>query len=188
MVLPCKILLQRIHRTLTKIAQRTFPSIYMAISGTLAVRDRCGILGNVYSHVTIPIKPGGLSTISFYSTYLIAGPGPSTFGSFDPALPASCRTYGAADPVWTTETKPLSNTTTTKSTSYLTVGPPFWPILSPPVELLEYDPQWKARCTRWDTEGADFAFYQGIFDPVSYGKFSPLFFRSNLLLFDSPVC
>ncbi|KAL8852903.1 MAG: hypothetical protein Q9221_002279 [Calogaya cf. arnoldii] len=143
----------------------TFPSIYMVISGTLAVRDQCGTLGNVYSHVTIPIKPGGLSTISFSGSELIAVSG-STIGSFDPAIPPSCRTYGAADPMWETLTQSWDDTTTTVTTSYVTMGPPYWPILSPPVELLEYDPTWKAKCPYWHTAGNNFdAFYHGIFDP-----------------------
>ena len=115
----------------------------MLISGMLAVRDQCGTLGKVYSDVTIPLKPGGLSTISFSGQYLAAIRG-STVGSFDPALPASCRTYGAADPIWSTLTQSNDNTTTTITTSYVTIGAPIWPILSPPAELLEHDPRWKA--------------------------------------------
>lgn len=142
----------------------------MVISGTLAVRDQCGTFGKVYSDVTIPIKPGGLSSLSFSGTQFAAYRG-STVGSFDPALPASCRTYGAADPIWETLTQSWDNTTTTVTTSYVTVGPPYWPILSPPVELLEYDPKWKAKCPYWHTAGNNFdAYYHGIFDPVSRGK------------------
>ena len=142
----------------------------MVISGTLAARNQCGTLGKVYSHVTIPIKPGGLSTLSFSASYLAADHG-SSVGSFDPALPASCRTYGAADPIWSTLTQSWDNTTTIFTTSYVTMGPPFWPILSPPVELLEYDPKWKAKCPYWHTEGNTFdAYYHGIFDPVSHSK------------------
>ncbi|KAL9037186.1 MAG: hypothetical protein Q9180_003863 [Flavoplaca navasiana] len=144
----------------------TFPSLYMVISGTLAVRDDCGTLGNVYSHVTIPIKPGGLSTISFSASDALHAREGSTVGSFDPALPASCRTYGAADPDWETLTQSTGNFTTTITTSYVALGPPYWPILSPPIELLEYDPEWKASCPYWHTDGGDFdLFYHGIFDP-----------------------
>lgn len=151
----------------------------MVISGTLAVRDQCGTLGNVYSDVTIPIKPGGLSTLSFSGTQFAAIRG-STVGPFDPALPASCRTYGAADPVWETLTQSWDNTTITVTTSYVSVGPPYWPILSPPVELLEYDPKWKAKCPYWHTAGNNFdAYYHGIFDPVSRSKPSGVMFRPD---------
>ena len=142
----------------------------MVIFGTLAARNQCGTLGKVYSHVKIPIKPGGLSTLSFSASYLAADHG-SSVGSFDPPLPASCRTYGAADPIWSTLTQSWDNTTTIFTTSYVTMGPPFWPILSPPVELLEYDPKRKAKCPYWHTEGNTFdAYYHGIFDPVSHSK------------------
>ncbi|KAL8734136.1 MAG: hypothetical protein Q9166_001621 [cf. Caloplaca sp. 2 TL-2023] len=131
----------------------TFPSIYMVIPGTVYVQDQCGTLGNVYYHVTIPIKPGGLSSLSFHASVLAAWDG-QTAGSFDPALPASCRAYGAADPIWTTMTQSYDNTTITATSSFVTISPPYWPILSPPVELLEYDPKWKASCPYWHTNGA----------------------------------
>lgn len=143
----------------------------MVISGTLAVRDNCGTLGNVYSHITIPVKPGGLSTISFSASSALHAALGSTVGSFDPALPASCRTYGAADPYSETLTLSSDNFTTTVTSSRFLVGPPYWPILSPPTELLEYDPKWKASCPYWYTDGGDYDFYyHGIFDPVSHGK------------------
>lgn len=42
----------------------TFPSLYMAVQGTVSVNDMVGPRGSKYFNPTIPIPPGGLSSIS----------------------------------------------------------------------------------------------------------------------------
>lgn len=63
---------------------RTYPSLYLAFSGTLHVTDRCGFLGRNYTNPTIAVPSGALSTLS-YSVPFIIQEGVTT-GAFDPGM------------------------------------------------------------------------------------------------------
>ena len=133
---------------------RTYPSMYMVIEGGLTVTDSCGTLGKTYHNPTIAIPPGGLSSMSFTQGVTDPHYVNAVFGSnstlYDPAQPSSCQTYGFGIPrtitAWETFADGKSSLT---SSLFLTLGPPYNPIISPPSELLTFDPAWKA-CQRWD--------------------------------------
>ena len=143
----------------------TFPSTYLVIRGTLSVSNRCDDIGKIYTNPTIAVPQGGLSTLSFGSTYIgYAGMNPQT-GSFDPA---ACHTYGisnASTSSWLYDGDG-DGTSSWSSTAIYTFGPPYNPILLPPPQLTALDPEWQA-CTSWRTFGADaYAGYLGlIYDP-----------------------
>ena len=143
----------------------TFPSTYLVIRGTISVSDRCDYIGKSYTNPTIAVPQGGLSTLSFSSTYIqFAGFLPQT-GSFDPA---ACHTYGisnASTSSWLYDGDG-DGTSSWFSTVTYSFGPPYNPILLPPPQLTALDPEWQA-CTSWRTFGADaYAGYLGlIYDP-----------------------
>ncbi|KAL9595791.1 MAG: hypothetical protein Q9179_004845 [Wetmoreana sp. 5 TL-2023] len=87
----------------------------------MSVRDQCGWVGGNFTSPLIPVAPRGLSTLSFSSYFNIAYG--ATTGAFDPALPRSCWTYGAADPIITTPMVASSATpgrTTTNNVAWAT--------------------------------------------------------------------
>ena len=143
----------------------TFPSTYLVIHGAVSVSNRCDDKGKTYTNPTIAVPQGGLSTLSFGSTYIqYAGMKPQT-GSFDPA---ACHTYGisnASTSSWQYDGDG-DGTSSWFSTVVYTFGPPYNPILLPPPQLTALDPEWQA-CTSWRTFGADaYAGYLGlIYDP-----------------------
>lgn len=127
----------------------------MVVKGGVTVSDRCGILGKTYQNPTIAIPPGGLSSMKFapgygtYSHYINVEGGASTT-LYDPAQPSSCQTYGFGVPITTSfwYTGANNKATWTSSTGF-TLGPPYMPILSPPSQLLSFDPAWRG-CPRWE--------------------------------------
>ena len=155
----------------------------------MSVRDQCGWVGQNYTDAVIPVAPGGLSTLSFSSYFNIAY-GADT-GVFDPAVPQSCWTYGAADPVVTSRLRPdraNPESSTWWTTTYYTEGSPYWPFLVPPVEMTEWDPVWKKSCRYWHTAGDEhFAPNFGVFDPVSLTTIFAAML-SKLIIFYSLVC
>ncbi|KAL8676366.1 MAG: hypothetical protein Q9186_007109 [Xanthomendoza sp. 1 TL-2023] len=145
----------------------TFPSIYLSANGVVFVKDECGIVGEKYTNPIIAVRPGGLSTLSFSKFFDIAYG--ATTGLFDPALPKSCWTYGAGDPLISSFMQPDASNTSISSlttTTIYTEGYPHWPFLRPPDEMFEFDPIWKKSCRYWHTAGNQhYAPSFGIFDP-----------------------
>ena len=125
--------------------------------GNVSVMDYCQTLGQVYSSLTVPIPQGGLSTLSF-ATWLNAaaevGTSSYNFGA--------CPTWGLSDPFNTTLIDLSDPTLTSWVTSLAqTPGFPYHPIISPPQELLDFDPVWKTACSSFITIGIDY----GVYDP-----------------------
>ena len=81
-----------------------------------------------------------------------------------PYNPEACPTYGVSDPrlssFWYVEVNRSVRTTTT----YRTIGAPYNPIIMPPQELINLDPEWKS-CTEWYSQGVFAGFSYGLFDP-----------------------
>lgn len=136
---------------------RTFPSLYMAVQGVVKVTDQCGMFGQPHSNPTIAIAPGGLVSLSFRGGLYWDPTGGFETVPYDPDLPKSCMTteYGASNSIYlsTASDGTIIELTTTHSTPRSLHSP----VLSPPSELFDLDPAWKL-CTRWDTEGSDWAF------------------------------
>lgn len=140
----------------------TFPSLYIAIHGTVSVADSCGIRGNVHYNPTIAVPPGDLSTLSFGSTYVrLAGFEPQT-EAYDPA---ACHTYGLSNGSTTSYLNKNGGSSRWITTVAYTMGPPYNPILLPPAQLTALDPEWGA-CTAWDSYGDNaYDVFFGLYDP-----------------------
>ena len=144
---------------------RNYPSLYLSFEGSLWVKDECGTLGRAYTKAVIPVPAGGLSTLS-YRDYprVIDSNGVSAIDtkSYDFDV---CPTYGFADLSMTYWSRLRSLT----SSTILSIGYPYHPILAIPQEVYSLEPEWR-RC-HW--EYADMGIEFGIFDPPS--KLLPTF-------------
>ena len=99
---------------------------------------------------TIALPPGRLSTLS-YSAWPTPFEGIAT-KSYDFE---ACPTWGL--------NSAFNSTMAFNPGEYLTVGPPWNPIILPPQELLDLDPAWKL--CEWVTDGGEYGFFYGAFDP-----------------------
>lgn len=147
-------------KTFLKSGSSTFPSLYVTLRSAVTVKDRCGIKGSIYQSPIIAVPSGGLTTLSYPSRALGADLG-MTKGPYNPE---ACPTYGVSDPrlssFWYVEVNRSVWTTTT----YRTIGAPYNPIIMPPQELINLDPEWKS-CTEWYSQGVFAGFSYGLFDP-----------------------
>lgn len=147
-------------KALLKSGTSTFPSLYVTFRGAVTVRDRCGIKGSIYQSPTIAVPPGGLTTLSYPSSALDA-----RFGVMKgPYNPEACPTYGVSDPHLSSFWYIGANGSVWTTATYRSIGAPYYPIIKPPQELIDLDPEWKS-CTEWYSEGVFAGFSYGLFDP-----------------------
>lgn len=143
--------------------------------GTANVIDHCGTIDRVATGTIVALPPYGVSTLSFDipigSTLLAVAEsgGPQilfqSLKSYTKILNTrdlACPTWGFAGVSYTASTILITdarNNTHAYSgnVTQSIVGPPFYPIILPPKELLSLDPAW-ARCS-------DFEFVYNLFDP-----------------------
>ena len=130
----------------------TSPSLYFEIVGTASFADDCGQLGTKVVSSTIAIPPGVMSTVSFdvpVGDMLPTGTRASKLRQLAPLNTRDllCPTWGVNMPVSSEGAKSVK------------IGPPFYPLLVPPPELLTIDVAW-SKCVRnhWPLRF-------GIFDP-----------------------
>lgn len=111
----------------------TSPSFYLQIIGTARVINDCGRVGAVYTNPIVPVAAGDLSTISLNL------PLGATFHDTDRGdMEAFTKPVKVADldcPSWGINNSPGP---------YRTVGPPFNPIILPPIQLISIDFDWIA--------------------------------------------
>ena len=147
---------------LAHIAFSTSPSIYLQVLGTASMIDSCGPVGASYTSPIIAIPSGGLYTIS------LDVPIGGTF-YYDPkyGMEGSTKQVEVTDlacPTWR-----IGTATVADMTYYgygRVVGPPFFPLVSPPPELLSFDPSW-AKCTAFEKYCEKGCESWAIFDPPS---------------------
>ena len=134
----------------------TYPTVYMAFAGTIGVVDDCGPVGKKYSNITVAVDPNHLSTLSWSDWPLnIHGVDTSSYNY------EACHTWGLTDPIATSFQYDNGSWWTTYVQS---LGPPYNPIIAPPIELLHWDPEWKEQCRAWmDADRVTVSL--GIFDP-----------------------
>ena len=120
----------------------------MQVLGTANAIDSCGPLGSRYTSPIIAISSGDLSS---YSLPIPIGGSfgydPRTFAvsSLEGAFVKAVEATDLACPTWG-----IGGSSGSILEGLVTVGPPFYPLIVPPPELLSFDPQW-AQCTGWET-------------------------------------
>ena len=133
----------------------TSPSIYLQLVGTATVVDQCTTVGPMLTNPIISLAPGGLST---WQPVGHGGNGdlPITVGEIwnDPKggnlqefidmrvgiAPMDVRDL--ACPTWG-----LGYSTSDDGTVITTIGPPYLPIIIPPMGVFSLDPKWASGCT-----------------------------------------
>ena len=144
--------------------------------GTVAVRDQCTTVGPNLTNPILTLSPGALTTWrpapygvdNDDSLHNFVGdvwsPQEAEFellGSFDVQYTAPLDVKDLACPIWG-----LGTSTAANGTIFTTVGPPWLPLIQPPMDIFSLNPTWAAICT---------------------GIFSDFIAMSTLDLFDPPV-
>ena len=136
---------QRICKT--DLRSSTSPSVYLQILGTIAVSDQCTTVGPILTSPIISFPPGGLST------WKPPPPGPFVpnfaIGAvwIDPPIEvtgilAPLTINDLACPTWG-----LGRSTQADGKVVTTIGPPWSPVIAPPVEAFSLDSTWASLCT-----------------------------------------
>lgn len=125
------------------------------------MQDSCGLVGSVYTNAIVPVPADGLSTIS------LDLPVGATFMNREywrwdkniASYTKKVRIEDLACPTWglVGSEKPYPD-------PYLTVGPPFLPIIHPPSELVSFHPAW-AQCSAFRQYGVGGYMLYEVFDP-----------------------
>ena len=111
--------------------------------GTASVRDSCGQVGRAYTNAMIPVRAGGLSTISLNLPIGASFFNRTGLRNNITSYTKQIRLEDLACPTWgLIDAEP-------KSGGYVTVGSPFFPIIHPPSEISAFDPIWSG-CTDFD--------------------------------------
>lgn len=151
------------HRQANR-ATRTYPSTYLAISGSVRVHDRCGTVGKIYTDLTVAVPRNDLSSLHFVGTGVAPNLGMQTV-RYDPALQEDCRSYGFSNAAISSYQLTIDRNNVVPTTEVnFTFGPPYNPLLAPPIELMNYDPEWR-KCQYWESYGGDFGPLDGVYDP-----------------------
>lgn len=145
----------------------TSPSVYLEVVGTASVKDQCGPIGGVITNPVIAIPPGQLSTYVPQMNLLPSGSNGITYtdlqgvagggvflGTVKPLNVAelACPSFG------------IGIGTSANGDTFTTVGPPYLPIIVPPSQAFDLDPQWKRFCTGLLSNADGLASF-AIFDP-----------------------
>ena len=150
----------------------TSPSLYLELIGTATVVDQCTTLGPKLINPIITLPPGALSTwqppheqiYSNYDYFMIGEPwdDPSAlrdlgFEEADAISPLDVKDL--ACPTWG-----LGKSTGTDGSVTLTIGPPWLPLIVPPMEIFSLDPIWASACTGIFSGANGFTTFD-LFDP-----------------------
>lgn len=125
------------------------------------MNDQCGPIGSILTNPIIALPPGQVSTYS-------AG-FPFTIGEqyYDPNGVIGGMFLGYAKPLITADLACPTfgvGLTTSAGSTYATYGPPYLPIIIPPPQLLDLDPEWKRLCTGFLSNSPGLRSF-AIFDP-----------------------
>ena len=103
--------------------------------GELYAHDSCTSIGKTYTNPIVAIAPGGLSTVSLDIALGVTFNDRNFYRSSINSFTKAVRTEDLLCPTWG-----LGNRNDTEYFKVSTVGPPFNPIVDPPLELLHLDP------------------------------------------------
>ncbi|KAL9066670.1 MAG: hypothetical protein Q9161_007429 [Pseudevernia consocians] len=150
----------------------TSPSLYLELLGTATVIDQCMTLSPRLINPIVTLPPGALSTwqpphsqwYSNYDYFMIGSPwyDPSGLRDIGPPEADGISPLDIKDlacPTWG-----LGKSTSTDGSVILTIGPPWLPLIVPPMELFSLDPAWASGCTGIFS-GADAFTTFDLFDP-----------------------
>lgn len=140
----------------------TSPSLYLEIVGTAAVSDSCAPLGAVHTNPIVALPPGVLMTYSPQFPFTVGqkysdpnGVIGGQFLGFKKPLNIAeleCPTFG------------VGLATSADGRVYRTYGPPYLPIIIPPLQILSLDPAWEKYCRGYVSYSPGLRSF-GIFDP-----------------------
>ena len=148
----------------------TSPSIYLQLVGTATVADQCTTVGPKLTNPIISLPPGGLSSwqpVNQYdeSAFTVGVTWNDPKGGnieheidFTEGI-APIYIKDLACPTWG-----LGFSTSDDGTVITTIGPPYLPVIIPPMDVFSLDPTWASACTGMYTD--PFAFTTlALFDP-----------------------
>lgn len=130
----------------------TSPSVYLQVVGTAAVHDLCTTIDPILTNPVMAFSPGELSTwkppsASEGGDYFAVG---NTYfdpnaGNFDDHVGtfAPLAIKDLANPTWGLGISGTSD----DGNVITTIGPPWLPLISPPMEAFSLDPAWQLLCT-----------------------------------------
>ena len=144
----------------------TSPSLYFEIVGTASFEDRCGQLGTEVVDSTIAIPPGVMSTVSFDVSVGDHLPTGSQARQLRQIVPL--KTRDLLCPTWG-----VNMAIPSQGAQTVRVGPPFYPLLVPPPQLITMNEAW-SKCV-----GNHRPLRYGIFDP-------PRALTANSVILPSP--
>ena len=145
-------MLSRLTQYKTNATFSTSPSVYLQILGTAVASDECTVVGPTLTSPILSFPPGALSTwkpppasdFGYTESFAVGDiwqdPNWALAGggySFSPLTikDLACPTWG------------LGRSTSADGSVITTIGPPWLPLIAPPMELLSLDPTWASLCT-----------------------------------------
>ena len=146
----------------------TSPSLYIQLMGTAAVHDQCTTVGPNLTNPIITLAPGELSTWAPYQ-----GSGADDFEAVGDVWqdPSDVEQYDIGPDIFPLEIKDLAcptwglgKSTSADGTVITTIGPPWLPLIIPPIEMFSLDPIWAAMCTGVASDTYEIVTL-GLFDP-----------------------
>lgn len=136
----------------------TSPSLYLQLLGKATVSDQCTTIGPVLTNPMITLPPGGLTTWrpeasdNYFNNNEPNGIDTFTVGEVwsypnvdyqgDPQEYQPLNVQDLACPTWG-----LGKSTSADGTVVTTIGPPWLPLIVPPMNIFSLDPVWSAGCT-----------------------------------------
>lgn len=156
------------------IAERnsTSPSVYISLIGAASVTDFCGPVGPVVTNPIVPIA-GQLSTASYPYTLGQAWAGDLAVSGVTKAINIDdllTPTWGLSEEFETSQYDSFAGSM--RRYSVRTIGPPFYPMVIPPPELLSLTSEWSV-CSAFggqDGEGGKGAYFGS---PITYAIIDP---------------
>ena len=154
----------------------TSPSVYLQLVGKATVTDQCNTVGPILTDAIITLPPGALSTwrpeAGVYSRHLSNG-NPNGIDNFtvgevwsNPSdqyiLPQDIKPLNVQDlacPTWG-----LGLSTMANGDIITTIGPPWLPLVVPPMEMFTLDPTWSSNCAAFWTDPVTLTTF-ALFDP-----------------------
>ena len=150
--------------------------MYLQLMGKATVSDQCTTIGPILTDAIITLPPGGLSTwrpeAGLYSKVGVYG-NPEGIDSFtvgevwsDPSdkfiRPQDIKSLNVQDlacPTWG-----LGLSTSANGDIITTIGPPWLPLIVPPMEMFTLDPTWASDCAGFWTDPYTLSTF-ALFDP-----------------------
>ena len=146
----------------------TSPSLYIQLMGTAAVHDQCTTVGPNLTNPIITLAPGELSTWAPYQ-----GSGADDFEAVGDVWqdPSGIEHYDSGPDIFPLQIKDLAcptwglgKSTSADGTVITTIGPPWLPLIIPPIAMFSLDPIWAAMCTGVASDSYGIVTL-GLFDP-----------------------